>query len=374
MYPYARINLLMLLFLMLFLLHMEKHVDAAPESDGSQPEMHIRAVRLGNRMTLMRDDGKIIADKYDGPCYDFSDGLFLCKYPNGHGEYLSPDGEIILRVNDKISYSFSEGFAAARASIPLGKWGYINKKNEWVIEPKFDRAGDFHEGVADVKIDNKYQYIDKSGKKINMPNLQNSIVWDLNHFRSGVALVNIFGGFGVIDHFGNWIIPVGRAHLADIVFRDGLAPQQTSDGKLGFVNTKGELAIPPVFINNFGANQFFSFFEEGLAAVYIMREGKNLAGFIDTKGDWIIPAKFEDARSFCNGLAPAKINGKWGYIDRGGSFVIPTKYEDAKVFRGGIAEVMFHDESGKLWRAYINSKNTILYRLEVDTSKIFDQL
>lgn len=42
------------------------------------------------------------------------------------------------------------------------KWGYINKKNEIVIEPKFDFAYSFKEGGAHVQINDKYGYLFRS--------------------------------------------------------------------------------------------------------------------------------------------------------------------------------------------------------------------
>jgi len=37
-----------------------------------------------------------------------------------------------------------------------GKWGFIDKTGKIVIEPKFDIAWDFSEGLADEEIEDKY--------------------------------------------------------------------------------------------------------------------------------------------------------------------------------------------------------------------------
>ena len=49
----------------------------------------------------------------------------------------------------KCDASFSEGFVWVEKD---GKWGYIDKNDKVVIEPQFDDAGNFFEGLATVKI------------------------------------------------------------------------------------------------------------------------------------------------------------------------------------------------------------------------------
>ena len=45
----------------------------------------------------------------------------------------------------------------------LGKSGYIDKEGDLVIEAKFDDAKDFYEGLAPVRVGDKWGYIDKTG-------------------------------------------------------------------------------------------------------------------------------------------------------------------------------------------------------------------
>ena len=53
----------------------------------------------------------------------------------------------------------------------------------------------------------------------------------------------------------------------------------------------------------------------------------------------VIPAKYDDAKDFSEGLARVKLNGKWGYIDKAGNEVIPFQYFCAKDFSEGLAAV-----------------------------------
>ena len=46
----------------------------------------------------------------------------------------------------------------------------------------------------------------------------------------------------------------------------------------------------------------------------------------------MLEPKYEDARSFSNGLAAVKVNGLWGYIDTEGNMVIEPQFFDARDF------------------------------------------
>ena len=59
------------------------------------------------------------------------------------------------------------------------------------------------------------------------------------------------------------------------------------------------------------------YFREGLANVQI----NDKWGFIDKTGTVVIPAKFDSALGFYEGKAYVKLNGSWFYIDRNGNEV-----------------------------------------------------
>lgn len=68
-------------------------------------------------------------------------------------------------------------------------------------------------------------------------------------------------------------------------------------------------------------------------------EGK--FGFKDETGKIIVQAKFENVRSFSEGMAGVKQNGKWGFIDKNGEVIITPQFEDiwSSKFTDGLAKV-----------------------------------
>ena len=62
-----------------------------------------------------------------------------------------------------------------------------------------------------------------------------------------------------------------------------------------------------------------------------------------------IPAQFEAARSFREGLAATKYEGKWGYVDGSGQWVIRPSVSSADDFSDGVAltDNGYVDKAGK---------------------------
>ena len=65
----------------------------------------------------------------------------------------------------------------------------------------------------------------------------------------------------------------------------------------------------------------------------------NKTGFMNSKGEVIIQPVFKVAGDFHEGLASARINGTYGYIDHSGKFVIEPQFDFATAFKEGFAIV-----------------------------------
>jgi hypothetical protein len=102
---------------------------------------------------------------------------------------------------------------------------------------------------------------------------------------------------------------------------NGLARAKDNNGRYGFINARGEWVIPPKF------KWVFSFDDNGLAGA---QDDNGKMGFINAKGEWGIPPKFGYAGSFeANGLASVQFKkpGPRQYIDFTGRSVVPVAHD-----------------------------------------------
>jgi hypothetical protein len=167
-----------------------------------------------------------------------------------------------------------------------GLWGYRTTSGEVVVAPHFEVAWDFTPG--------------------------------------GVAPVVDEHGWAIIDRVGGVLLRPLVVDNGPDYPSEGLA-RFVADGKVGFFDpTTGVVAIPARF-------DFALPFAEGLAAFCAgcaeVREGEHrlLAGgawgFVDRRGEVVIPARFAEAESFVGGTARVRLAGGWTKVDRAGAVV-----------------------------------------------------
>ena len=134
------------------------------------------------------------------------------------------------------------------------------------------------------------------------------------------------------------------------------------NGKWGF-KKDGVVVIPAKY-------DYAWDFSEGLANV-----GQNGKwGYIDKAGNEVIPIKYDDARYFSEGLAGVKLNRKWGYIDKTGVEVIPFRYEDVWSFSEGLAVIKLNGKYGyidKTGKEVIPIKYDWAWPFENDKAKVY---
>jgi WG repeat protein len=120
--------------------------------------------------------------------------------------------------------------------------------------------------------------------------------------------------------------------------------------KYGYVDESGRLAINPTY-------EAAGLFHEGVAAVclgkgcyssYPKKEGLEAKwGYIDRAGRTLISPQFDSAGEFHEGLASVSVGGKYGYIDKAGQFVVNPQYYVGLEFNDGVAQVGVKIEAGK---------------------------
>jgi len=150
-----------------------------------------------------------------------------------------------------------------------GKIGYVNNKGVEVISPQYDEGLTYSEGYTTVRMDSKWLFLDSTGKAITQ-----AIYDDALSFKNGLAAVSRNNLYGFIDYTGREVIPFVFSNVRS--FSDSLAPAANAKGYWGYIDTKGEWVIKPVY-------DFSDSFENGEARV--MKDQKFF--YIDKKNKFI---------------------------------------------------------------------------------------
>lgn len=193
----------------------------------------------------------------------------------------------VISTYDHVSDFFSEGTCIVKSD---GKYGVIDMKGKEIIPCTHERIYDCSDGMflfytKDENYNYWYGFLDKTGKIVVEPQYK-----DAGHFNDGLALV-IRG-----NEKKSWI------------------------NEYAFINKKGEIVVD---FNTYAKMQSFS---EGLAAVNVENDNKDVWGYINTKGEVVIAPTYGHAYSFSDGVAIVGKNDKEFVIDTKGEVVfIPEK-------------------------------------------------
>jgi hypothetical protein len=130
-------------------------------------------------------------------------------------------------------------------------------------------------------------------------------------------------------------------------FAEGLAAVSSKD-LWGFIDTSGKFIVEPKY-------KEVESFSEGVAAVLINKEW----AAIDRTGQIVIPARPNGRTHFSNGLSRINIDNEEGFIDKTGKIVIEPKFSRVQDFRDGLAFVM---EAGTGRDSYIDTTGRVVYQ------------
>jgi hypothetical protein len=322
----------------------------------------------------------------------FSEGLCVAENrADGKKGYIDRTGRVVIPFRYDAAGAFREGTAYVRVAEADG---IIDQRGRWVVQPgRYGALSCLSEGRCAFRKGDLWGFLDaRSGKVVLPPAYKEAGIGAGLAFREGLCLVKNEAGERVyIDRDGRVRIRLPNADWRGAHFWEGLArvtvrPSSSNGGPLdwgrtpieyrsGFMDRDGRMVIEP----RFGTAGDFS---EGLAPVTVTEDGSfgydmdeltgettpfpdapeppPAWGFINTKGEVVVPMVYEKALGFREGLAPVRQGGKWGYIDRQGRMVIGAGFEDARRFRKGIAEVVI---GGKV--AYIDKSGNLVVRTDL---------
>jgi hypothetical protein len=240
--------------------------------------------------------------------------------------YKTPDSdEPLIPRRFEVAQPFSEGLAAVRID---GLFGFINEHGEVVIAPRFEAAGSFSEGYAEVRIGNASGAIDRSGQLVVPAKFQR-----LLHFHDGTFIAEPLAEVRSMQN-------VDYRHL------DTLKSSITLTSIRGaglYHRAKGWLTEQDL--------RFSIFDEPRRGLIWAARrgqEGGEQWGLLRADGSWKVSPRYEHVQKISE--THAVVNGptqpqlppierretvRWGAVDRNGELVVPLQFEYLSYWRGG---------------------------------------
>ena len=134
----------------------------------------------------------------------------LVAVSNGEFHYSGPWSVFDLSNGAPIAKELQGARGFSEGLLPVQKdekWGFIDRKGKWIVEPQYDYADAFHEGRALVQAATKWGYLDRTGSPVVSLRFDSAM-----HFSEGLAAVLVGKKWGFIDPAGKIVIDPKYPH------------------------------------------------------------------------------------------------------------------------------------------------------------------
>jgi hypothetical protein len=220
---------------------------------------------------------------------------------------------------------------AGKTAVRVSVWredslyGFVDASGCVITEPIYPRALPYCEGLAAIKGDSGFEYIDRAGNKAF------DRVFDyVGCFSRGFAAVMAKDEGGrlrslLVDRKGNTKLDIGtaksfnlswdylgasRLRVSQSSLHDGLAPFSARDESMGYMDVAGNIVIEPRF-------RMCDNFREGVGCVEF--GAKKTA--LDTQGHTIVEGQFDLLSGAQGGMIIGRKPGRTSYFDKAGQLI-----------------------------------------------------
>jgi hypothetical protein len=326
----------------------------------TKPESQLIVVEKDGKSGFIDHTGKVVIPFQFDQAYSFHEGLALVIVKD-RKSFIDTSGHSLFEAKYDVIREFSEGVCAVNIGekrIPNiglisepGKWGYIDKTGKLVIPMTFTHAENYSEGLAAINEGDKGAFIDHDAKAVFEVPLDVTL-----GFHEGIVGVLYRGSLAYFDRTGKKISPPLGYGPKNHSFSEGLVPVEIN-GKSGFMDRTGKIVIEPQF-------EDAEDFSEGLAPVKVRgevttwcprepsgtRKGFTMKwGYIDKTGKMVIPAEFESADSFSEGLGAINQCDEGFFIDKTGKKIVLGNFSYVSPFAAGMSRINVGVNEGRMW-------------------------
>ena len=262
---------------------------------------------------------------------DFHDGLarFWVGDATGLGGYIDRTGKLAIPPRYAEASDFSQGLACVSLprldGSPFGPKlaGFIDHNGEFAIPADREYiATGFSEGLCVISVQDSEgkwhpSVIDLRGKTVVSPHIYTQI----SDFTGGLSRVVKDGKVGCINTAGEIVIPLEFDQLSE--FGNSELTAGEKDGKKSIVDRTGQ-CVKEISL---GQGAYLGSLQSGLAIV----ESQDKIGYISAEGELVIPTRFDRGEDFSGALAYVEMDEFRGYIDQHGEFVWNTDRWDEPI-------------------------------------------
>jgi hypothetical protein len=269
-------------------------------------------------------------------------------------QYINSNGNVLISNSFSNASVFKNGIALVRTNEELPKWGFIDKKGDFKLNPIYKHATIFSENIAFVvpengvptAINTKYKTLFK---------LQNAKI--VRIFKNGLAAFtnhDNLENWGFVDTSGKTVIAETYTEVSN--FSENKCAVKNNSGKWGYIDKSGKIILD--FIYNEAAD-----FDTNTAIVNY----NGAFGVIDEKGNYLITPQFKSLYKDKERYLFEE-NERWGWCDKLGKIVIIPIYLAASKFNENeIASIKMVDKYG-----YIDKKGKIIIYPQYDLAFPFN--
>lgn len=358
------------------------------------PEFHnsMATVQLKKKRGVINHTGREVTKIEYLNVGEFESGYtWIKQYPEKKGKKTGPAKYALINENgipitpfkyDLVKTDISEGLIGAMYD---GGWCFVNGQGEEITPNHFVDVKKYEEGVAWARI--KESDSNAALASIHNSSMNSLVSLEMSQLKGVGKIQNIkeeqnriqglgHGRYGLINKGGEALTPFEYISVND--FSDGLAlaskvkeltvteaeeiekmmqehsalqSEMDEDAK----NITASSQKLTTYLTTKSINKNLSNISDMVAKNKHL-ENKNAriaekttrSGYINRKGEVVVPFQYVTGLPFINGIATVKgENNKWGFINKQGEEFIPCQYDNvSKGFQNGVAAVLINEKWG----------------------------
>ena len=272
-----------------------------------------------------------------GSFFGFTQDLVSYKDENGKYGYKDSTGNVLVEPKYDDAYDFSEGLGPVKHN---EKWGFIDYKGTVVIPFKYDDVGRYVDGFCFVSKNGEIGFLDRNGNAVIFGD------YSLTSMVDGAPYPFMINGYaalcknnkcGILDSLGNIIFPFKYDDISWI--NDGLCIAELNK-KFAILNLSSNKEITLFKYDNIIPNYFSKPWIVVINDKY---------GLINKNGEEITAFQYDFVEQFDGDSDKTKVNcgahinersiddmgGKWGLVDINGKEILSLKYDKINIWSDG---------------------------------------